>query len=594
MNMKNYARRMMVLMALVLAATLQVWAADSEDLDAKIEAAFTAEEESRFDDAIELLLPIVDKLPADSVQLLSDCYSSITSCYFRLGQLEEALSWGERCLRLDEESGNEENLASSLGNIAAICLAGERYEVAEEYLLRSIDIERKLQRPAKLSIRLGMLSEVYIQQERLDEALTMVSEAVDIDRAMGNEPKLAIRLSQLGNVLINMRKPAEAEPYLSEACQLHRKYQNLPSLVLTLIPLGITERALNKYRDAETSLQEALTLAEQTEQRSIRMTAYIELARLYNKMQDPRAFDYLSRFMQVKDSVTNEQVQAQISDLEVRYQTKEKEQQLALSQATIRQQRMLYLGLSVLLILSIAALFFAIRAARLKEKNLQLKNRFIQLISHDLKNPALAQQKGLHLLCKYHDRLEPADMQLQLKQMAEDADAHVNLLYSLLDWARLQTGHLSYQPVRLDLATLADEVVSQHHAQAEIKGVKVSCQHQDDDCLVTADRQLTATIVRNLLSNAIKYTPLGTGTAAAEADIEVTVAHNSITVKDHGTGFDVAEQASTQASKQGTSGELGTALGLNLVRQLAQINHSELQIESKIGVGTTIKLNFTE
>lgn len=218
---------------------------------------------------------------------------------------------------------------------------------------------------------------------------------------------------------------------------------------------------------------------------------------------------------------------------------------------------------------------------------MQLRNRFTRLISHDLKNPALAQQQGLQQLCRYLDILDNTTLRQELTHLSQDADAQVDLLYDLLDWSSLQTGKLSYSPLRFDLVQLAQEVIKQHRGQAQIKGIDLVADNQTTDPFITSDRQMVASILRNAISNAIKFTDTG-------GQIRVIIADQRISVQDNGRGFDVAKQQKQKTSEAGTLDEKGSALGLNLARQMASLTHSKLEINSKVGQGTTINLTFQE
>jgi len=552
----------------------------------QIEAGIQAEEEGRFEEAIQLLEGSMGEIPTDSTQLMSDVYSSLLSSYFRTGKIEEALKYGEKGLALDEESGNMENLAASLSNMAAICIAVQRNAEAETYIDRSIEIVKQLGLKEKLALRLAMKGEIYVQEEKYDEAIELTEEALRLDRESGNEQKVAIRLSQLGNILMHQEKYARAEVCLKEAEEVHRNCQNQPSLAMTLMTLSTTARAQHHLSDARKYVTESIDIARQAGMLQICMHGYMELSRIYQEEKDPKAYDTVLQYVIMKDSIEKQQVQQQISDLEVRYQTREKEQQIEMDAQIISRQRLLYWALGGLLLLSVMAVLFLVRSLKLKEQNLQLRNRFDHLISHDLKNPALAQQQGLQQLCQYYDMLDKANIRQELTNLAEDANAQVDLLYDLLDWSSLQTGKLRYQPLRFDLATLAQEVLSQHRGQAQVKNIQLRLEADNQQSsVVTSDRRMVASILRNLLNNAIKFTPSG-------GEVEIAVAPQSITVKDNGQGFDVELQQKQQSSQRGTANEKGTALGLNLARQLAQLCHAELKIDSKKGVGTTIMLVF--
>lgn len=551
----------------------------------KIEQGFAAEDEDRFGDAIELLTSALPQIPSDSVQLTSDVYVSIVTCYYRLGKFEQALEYGQLSLGYDEASGSLENLSSSLSNMGAICMAAHREDLGVQYLQRAIGIEQQLGRKDKLAIRMGMLSEIYTQMTEYEKALPLIEEALKLEEEIGNPQKIAIRHSQLGNTLLHMNRFAESEEHLKQGEALHRQFNNLPSLALTLLSRAVSARCLNKYAEAERCVTECIEIAQQIGMNKIRMDSYHEMARIYKLRNDMRAYDYMLEYTKLKDSITTQQVQEQIADMEVRYQTREKEQQIAMDEVIIARQRLVYLSLAVLLILSIVALVFLMRSLKLKEQNMQLRNRFTRLISHDLKNPALAQQQGLQQLCRYLDILDNTTLRQELTHLSQDADAQVDLLYDLLDWSSLQTGKLSYSPLRFDLVQLAQEVIKQHRGQAQIKGIDLLADNQSTDPFITSDRQMVASILRNAISNAIKFTNTG-------GQIRVIIADQRISVQDNGRGFDVAKQQKQKSSEAGTRDEKGSALGLNLARQMATLTHSKLEIDSKIGQGTTINLTF--
>lgn len=562
-------------------------AASANDYQQRVEAGFTAADENRFGDAITELEAVMDQIPADSIDIITDVYNTLQNCYFRLGQIDEALTYGEKILAIDEKSGIAENLSSTLNNLGAICTGAKRYDLAKEYIMRAIEIEHELKRNDRLSVRYGILGEIYANEGNHQEALHYFGQALELDREDGREEKVAIRLSQLGNTLMLAGQYAEAIPYLHEAEPMLRRFNNTPSLAMNLLSLGKAESMRGRHSVAVDHIAEAIRIAQGSGLRQIEMNCNMELSKVYHAMHDARSYDCLTRYISLQDSIHSERVQQQLSELEVRYQIKQKEQEIALDKVTIARQRQLYIGLIILLCLALVMLFFAWRSLKLQRQILHLRDNFYRLISHDLKNPALAQQHSLQQLCRYAEVIDKATLGQQLAHLAQDADAQVALLFDLLDWSSLQTGKLRYSPIRFDLVALAQEVATQHRGQASIKGIDVVVASTAQDPYVTADRQLTASILRNALNNAIKFSSSG-------EQIEVSIGDRRLTVTDHGQGFDPEEQQRTQASKAGTANETGNALGLALARKLATLNRSELNITSKIGVGTTITLTFAE
>lgn len=564
---------------LMLGAGSTAWAA-TVDIDKELDLAYEAEDAGQYSKAIEILLPLVQQVPKDSTTLLSDILNSLSVDHLRLGQYDQAMEYGEQCLAIDEKEGNEENLSSSLNNLAAICVASERFQLAEEYLQKGIEIEERLGRDDKLAIRLGMLSECYTLQHRTQEAIPLARRALELDRKAGREDKMAIRLSQLGNALAQAKQWQEAEPYLDEAYTLLIKYQNYTSLSMTAVSLGETKRGLNKRAEAEKLLKQAIHIAAQTGQRDVRRNAYLELSRFYSDTEAyADACHYLNAYIQLNDSLNGETVQRQISDLQVRYETEQKELELARQQITIQRQQYITVGLCILL--AVLAIAFAVvyKSLRMKKRMIQLRDHLMRIISHDLKNPALATQRSLHIMNKHFGQLTPAEVHDSIKAMAENSDAQVHLLFDLLTWAQLQAHRLVLTPLQLDLNSVVQEVVSQHACQAELKNIAISM-HTPQAALAVADRQCANTIVRNLLCNAIKFSDPG-------STVEIATQGSTLRITDHGRGMAPGQQPAT-----GTAGEQGTGMGMDLVRTLVQMNNASMQIESQQGQGTTVSVTF--
>lgn len=542
-------------------------------VEALLERGYAAEDGERYEEAIAVYEKALKMVPEDSVTWISDINSSLLFCHLRLGQIQEGLSCGEISLQLDTKMGDKERIASSLSNLASLMMTANRLHPAEDYLLRSIALERELKTEKTLAIRLGMLAEVYTKMKQPEKALPLAKEALELDLRGGREAKAAIRMSQYGNALVCTKRSKEALPYLQKALTLHRKHQNYTSEAITLATLGMAENDLRHSAKAEEYLSQCIKVAQKVGVVQPLMTAHMELSRIYNDKSDPRAYGHLVKYNELKDSLASVQVQQQISDMEVKYETKQKEQELRHKELQIQRQRIIYIALAIVLVLVLAVVVFLTLMLRLKNQNMALKDRFMQIISHDLKNPAIAHQKGLHILSKSIGVLSTDELRTMVQGMTEDADKHVSLVYSLLDWAGLQTGRLRYTPISLDLRSVCEQVVAQHRAQATVKGVTIALSADDEDHTTVADRQMVEAMVRNILSNAIKFSAPG-------AEVRVSVNGITLTVEDDGIGLGA------------DSVEKGTGLGLNLVRQLSKINKATFSISSKKESGTLATLDF--
>ncbi|MFN6946922.1 MAG: ATP-binding protein [Cytophagaceae bacterium] len=246
------------------------------------------------------------------------------------------------------------------------------------------------------------------------------------------------------------------------------------------------------------------------------------------------------------------------------------------------------------LIISLIALGTIVRDLRIRmlnEKKLikinQDKDRFFSIISHDLKGPA----SNLIALCDIvkNEELSPEEKENLLKMIENASRQNYNLLISLLDWAKMQMGEISFNPKIINLIDLVNENISLYFEVAQTKGIKL-LNEVPQKVFVYADMNMVNTVFRNTINNAIKYTSNGgfVKISVSERDKEFVVK-----IKDSGIGMnketlDKLFKLGFQRSMKGTNGEEGTGLGLLLCEEFIKKCHGHIRVESEKGKGTTV------
>ena len=91
------------------------------------------------------------------------------------------------------------------------------------------------------------------------------------------------------------------------------------------------------------------------------------------------------------------------------------------------------------------------------------KDKFFPIISHDLKNPAIAQRDALQQLISYSKEWNVELLSEYYEELLKSANGQVELLYNLLNWAQVQTGRMPFNPTQFDLseALRSDIVLTQ-------------------------------------------------------------------------------------------------------------------------------------
>jgi signal transduction histidine kinase len=223
---------------------------------------------------------------------------------------------------------------------------------------------------------------------------------------------------------------------------------------------------------------------------------------------------------------------------------------------------------------------------RLTELN-ETKDKFFNIIAHDLKGPISSLSAGLEMMSARFDRMSEkakADFLLKLKN---SADGLHELLENLLTWARTQKGEIKFNPQYQSIRKLIENNFNVLNMPASRKELSLEADIQED-FQIKVDENMFNTIIRNLLANAIKFSTPGN-------KIIVGATHQKgsyeIYVKDYGIGIpdDIKDKLfylNQNVSNPGTQGEKGTGLGLVLCREFVEKHGGLLNMESEEGKGT--------
>ncbi len=229
---------------------------------------------------------------------------------------------------------------------------------------------------------------------------------------------------------------------------------------------------------------------------------------------------------------------------------------------------------------------------KLKLANLT-KDKFFSIIAHDLRGPfgsifsfAEVMESEVHNLSK-ETILEYIGM---IKSSAKNT--HL-LLENLLDWANAQTGQIVYSPSNFLITEVIDSISNLMRGMAQKKNIRLLTPKMRP-IEVFLDKKMIETILRNIISNSIKFTPFG-----GEIDIQLTVLNQKIQIQVTDSGIGIPEETldsifriDRTVTSRGTSGEIGSGLGMVLVKEFLDKNNGEIRILSKLGKGTEITLEF--
>ena len=223
----------------------------------------------------------------------------------------------------------------------------------------------------------------------------------------------------------------------------------------------------------------------------------------------------------------------------------------------------------------------------------ETKDKFLSLISHDLKSPFNSLLGYTEILKNELDDLSSEEKGIFIGSIYESTRHIYNLLNDLLEFSKFYLGLVKNEPVEFNIKKMVDDVFNLLAVQAKQKNIKLE-NNIDDGYTVLAEEDMINSVLRNLVTNGIKFTNKG---GTIEISAETGRKDLYVSVSDTGMGMDRTTLDSlfdiiSKKSKPGTNEEEGTGLGLILTKEFVEKNGGKISVRSEPGKGTTFTFNL--
>jgi signal transduction histidine kinase len=222
---------------------------------------------------------------------------------------------------------------------------------------------------------------------------------------------------------------------------------------------------------------------------------------------------------------------------------------------------------------------------------MEAQNRFVSMTSHEFRTPLSVIVSSTDLLAAYAEKWSPESRQKHLKRIEKAARGMTDLLDGLLLIGRSDAGHREFRPSDVMLDTIASESVEAQRTRAK-DGTTVELKTSGWDQLVRMDTRLFRHAMDNLVSNGIKYGKPG---GVVRVNLACDGKEVRLEVKDEGIGIpeDHLARLYDTFSRAKNVGQIqGTGLGLAIVKRAVDQHSGRIDVQSKVGVGTTFTVRI--
>jgi signal transduction histidine kinase len=573
--------------------------------------------------------------------------------YMKKGQDDKALDAFSKAVIQFKTLGLEGAVGRAYRDMALVNLYKAEHEKAMALVLKALNIFEANNMDLDIPFCYTIMGYIHVQQGDLDEGIKYHQKSYGLEAHLLKE-RTSLSLNEklhltsnyiqsclnLGNVYSRKGDFTNALDYLGKGLEMSQGQDFLNIRIKILISTAVAYDKMKNKKQAEAVLKQAVNLAAVNKMYYDQSVAYANLASLSADLKvGLRYYDSAMTFAKdsvddvmlvvnilkgksgyatekgdykealkasemyhaLNDSIFSVRKTVAINDLESTNQlnkTKVTMQQMELK--NLKSRETLYFIGFFSFALIIALIITVVYQAKLKKlhNNVLLqkqalyelnesKDKIFSVISHDLRSPLMAVSAILYLMKT--DGLDADKRESYLAKLIRQNDNALDTMNKLLAWGSFEIRNEKVEKDFIVKEELKSTLQSMHDLASE-KNITF-LESLDPNTQLTTNPYHFDFIIRNLLQNAIKFTPAGGKVQLEyykETDKEV------FSVIDTGAGIapHIADKiyVTTVESGNGTKGEVGIGIGLMLVKKYADINGYQLEIDSKIGHGTTFRL----
>ncbi len=494
------------------------------------------------------------------------------------GNYERAISDFLKAKRSYKDLGDHLGAAKCDNNMANCYWEMEDMDKALEYYQSALNVYRSIDAHVQAARTLGNIGLIYRSKGDYKKALKNYHLSLEMNLKHKDLWHASIDLQNIGAAYNYLGKHGEAKSYFTRSLEIADSIGSKKSVMYASQSLAALETELGNYDKAIQGLQHALEMAEELGSKEKIKNIYESFANTYEAMGDfENALICRRDYEKWKDSLINESQMKRVKELEIKYETAEKDKQLALlanekklqekeraRQATLKQ---MFVG-GFLLMALLAGLIFYILRQRLKNqrtlatKNDQIKTaNFQQRLSH-LELKALRAQMNPHFTFNCLNSIN----RMILEGDTEDASRYLTKFSKLIRLV-LESSKKNEVPLTDELAILENYVQLE---SLRFKG-KITYRTAIDPAIDLDTTYIPFMILQPLVENAIWH---GLMPKKEGGTILITIKKEGdllkCSVEDDGIGRKNALSIKEKHPLKNTS------LGLQLVEERLDLTHGEI------------------
>ncbi|MFY8180220.1 MAG: tetratricopeptide repeat-containing sensor histidine kinase [Flavobacterium sp.] len=515
-------------------------------------------------------------------------YSNLSVISFFNGKFEENLKYSLQAIRLYEKIDNKEFLAREYGELG-FRMNQRNPEKAVYYMQKGMKISEKYKYIKPLLSIYNNYGTIKKQSNEKDSALFYFKKCLALKERINDSIGIPYSLNNIGEIYIDRKQFNQAKSLFDRALKIRINLDDKYGIADNYAYLGDLFLAMKNYKEAILNYNKSLDISLNLGFNNLLRHNYKMISECYESSNDPvKALESYKKHIYYKDSILNKETNSKIAELEVKFETKEKEKQLLQKEIEVKNFRNKLIAVSVVALFIGLLGFLIYRQQKLKnkqqEQEFQLKSAIAQIESQNLLHEQrLSISRDLHdnigaqltFVISSVDNLKHGNQITDNKivnQLTKISDFTKSTIIDLRDtiWA-MNSNEFSFEDLRSRIFNFIEKAKSAKENIDFKFNVDESLQDLKFSSLIGINLYRT---IQEAINNAVKYSD------ANEIIVDVKNGSNKIQIEiqDNGKGFDIENT------------EFGNGL-YNMKKRVEEIDGT-FEINSLIDRGTKIRFDI--
>ncbi|QKJ31380.1 sensor histidine kinase [Mucilaginibacter mali] len=567
-------------------------------------------------------------------------YSDIGIVYTRSNELNEALSWHQKSYALRTKLGLKDKAAASISNIAVIYKQQGNYDKALESMMDALKIYTDINDLPKKALVLNNIGLLYMKYNKQEEgkkyllealaiakqlkltalestcyyslgtyeynrknypaALKLCLQSLDIKIKLNAQADIGIQQNTIGEIYEKQKKYPAALAWFQKSLKIREELKDQLGVASVYKNIATVYTGQGKYDDAERYLLKSISVFSKLNAKDYLQDAYLLLAsNNEERKNDHSALVDYKRSIDIKDSIINRESLNKINELEIKYQTAQKEQRILLlskqnqiQQLEINNQKLKVERRNTMMAVGIVVLLMVLAFGWLFYNSYKLKQE-ARLQVEIIRQQDIATQ-GIIAAEERERKRIAADLHDGVGQLFSAVRLNLSSLMDRIPFAKPEDKDLAERTVMMvdescrEVRTIAHQMmpnillktglasaVKDFISKIDAEKLKVTLETSGLNERLDSNTEIVLyRVIQECVNNAIKHA------AANRLDIQLdrNETEISVTVEDNGKGFDTSDK------------EKFEGIGLkNILTRLAYLKGSA-DFSSAPGKGTLVAI----